>query len=175
MFPQDPRTAQRAKRRRLLTDALSARIRRGLIRYLEVIVDLSRASATSDFRPTRFAVVLGVSRAGAGSCMLLCCMHRACQHLPLAAGLRPEVRLPPCITSYIQCTSSDDVYRGAAAVHPGVLRPEPAQPPGHSGAAQWRGGAPHRLVWQPGAPLVKQRLPWQLVYEETAHVGSPSQ
>ena len=86
MFPQDPRAAQRAKRRRLLTDALSARIRRGLIRYLEVIVDLSRASATSDFRPTRFAVVLGVSRAGAGSCMLLCCMHCACQHLPLAAG-----------------------------------------------------------------------------------------
>lgn len=56
---QDPRAAQRAKRRRLLTEALSARIRRGLIRYLEVIVDLSRASAMADFRPTRFAVVLG--------------------------------------------------------------------------------------------------------------------
>lgn len=56
---QDPRAAQRAKRRRLLTEALSARIRRGLIRYLEVVVDLSRASATTDFRPTRFAVVLG--------------------------------------------------------------------------------------------------------------------
>lgn len=74
---QDPRAAQRAKRRRLLTDALSARIRRGLIRYLEVIVDLSRASATTDFRPTRFAVVLGVRHAGMGGCMLLCCMHRA--------------------------------------------------------------------------------------------------
>jgi len=36
LFPQDPRAAQRAKRRRLLTEALSVRIRRGLIRYLEV-------------------------------------------------------------------------------------------------------------------------------------------
>jgi hypothetical protein len=81
---QDPRAAQRAKRRRLLTDALSARIRRGLIRYLEVIVDLSRASATTDFRPTRFAVVLGVEHAAMGFCMFFCCTHRTCQ--PLAAG-----------------------------------------------------------------------------------------
>mmetsp|Transcript_11153 Transcript_11153/g.33448 ORF Transcript_11153/g.33448 Transcript_11153/m.33448 type:complete len:453 (+) Transcript_11153:338-1696(+) len=56
----DPRAAQRAKRRRLLSEAVSARIRRGLIRYLEVIVDLSRASSLSDFRPTRASVVAGV-------------------------------------------------------------------------------------------------------------------
>ena len=57
--PQDPRAAQRAKRRRLLSEAVSARIRRGLIRYLEVVVDLSRSAALGDFRPTRASVVAG--------------------------------------------------------------------------------------------------------------------
>ena len=62
--PQDPRAAQRAKRRRLLSEAVSARIRRGLIRYLEVVVDLSRASALGDFRPTRASVVAGAATPG---------------------------------------------------------------------------------------------------------------
>eukprot|EP00884_Botryococcus_braunii_P004550 jgi/Botrbrau1/14096/Bobra.182_3s0041.1 len=48
---------QRAKRRRLLSAAASARIRRGMIRYLQVVVDLSRAAAMNDMRPNRATVV----------------------------------------------------------------------------------------------------------------------
>ncbi|KAK9828063.1 hypothetical protein WJX81_007161 [Elliptochloris bilobata] len=58
--PLDQKEEQRAKRRRLLSAAASARIRRGMIRYLQVVVDLSQAAAIADMRPSRLAVIGGV-------------------------------------------------------------------------------------------------------------------
>ncbi|CAK0742284.1 hypothetical protein CVIRNUC_001385 [Coccomyxa viridis] len=58
--PLDFREEQRAKRQRLLSAAASASIRRGMIRYLQIIVDLSRASSIGDMRPNRLAVMAGV-------------------------------------------------------------------------------------------------------------------
>ncbi|KAL4856793.1 General transcription factor IIH subunit 2 [Chlorella vulgaris] len=51
---------QRARRRRLMSAAASARIRRGMVRYVEVVLDLSRAAALADMRPLRAAVMSGV-------------------------------------------------------------------------------------------------------------------
>ncbi|EIE24534.1 transcription factor TFIIH, 44 kDa subunit, partial [Coccomyxa subellipsoidea C-169] len=58
--PLDFREEQRAKRRRLLSAAATACIRRGMIRYLQIIVDLSRAASIGDMRPNRLAVMSGV-------------------------------------------------------------------------------------------------------------------
>ena len=44
---QDRSEEQRARRRRLLSAAASARIRRGMIRYVQVVLDLSRAASLS--------------------------------------------------------------------------------------------------------------------------------
>ncbi|KAK9816858.1 hypothetical protein WJX72_006257 [[Myrmecia] bisecta] len=60
--PLDIREEQRAKRRRLGAEA-SARIRRGMIRYLQIVVDLSRATSIADMRPSRIAVMSGVLQA----------------------------------------------------------------------------------------------------------------
>mmetsp|Transcript_15614 Transcript_15614/g.46061 ORF Transcript_15614/g.46061 Transcript_15614/m.46061 type:complete len:458 (-) Transcript_15614:390-1763(-) len=54
---------QRAKRRRLLTAAQSARIRKGMIRYVVLVIDLSRASSAQDMRPNRLSVMLRVAKA----------------------------------------------------------------------------------------------------------------
>lgn len=51
---------QRARRRRLLSAAQSARIRRGMIRYVQVVLDLSRAASLTDMRPLRAAVMSGI-------------------------------------------------------------------------------------------------------------------
>ncbi|KAK9821495.1 hypothetical protein WJX74_003082 [Apatococcus lobatus] len=56
----DMREEQRAKRKRLLSAAMSARIRRGMIRYLQVVVDLSRAASIQDMRPNRAAAMASV-------------------------------------------------------------------------------------------------------------------
>ena len=53
----DEDSKRRERRRRILTAAESARIRRGMIRYVEIIVDLSRAAAITDMRPVRSAVM----------------------------------------------------------------------------------------------------------------------
>lgn len=53
----DTQTERRARRLRTLHAAHAARIRRGLIRYLEIVVDLSRAAAATDMRPLRAAVM----------------------------------------------------------------------------------------------------------------------
>lgn len=53
---------QRARRQQLLSTAASARIRRGLIRYVQLVIDLSRAAAMTDMRPNRAAVLLGVAQ-----------------------------------------------------------------------------------------------------------------
>ncbi|BDA42827.1 General transcription factor IIH subunit 2 [Coccomyxa sp. Obi] len=58
--PLDFREEQRAKRRRLLSAAATACIRRGMIRYLQIVVDLSRAASIGDMRPNRLAVMSGV-------------------------------------------------------------------------------------------------------------------
>ncbi|PSC68451.1 general transcription factor IIH subunit 2 [Micractinium conductrix] len=56
----NPEEEQRARRRRLLSAAQSARIRRGMIRYVQVVLDLSRAASLSDMRPLRAAVMSGI-------------------------------------------------------------------------------------------------------------------
>ena len=53
---------QAARRRRLLSSTTSARVRRGMIRYLQLVIDLSRAAGLSDMRPVRSAVMFGATR-----------------------------------------------------------------------------------------------------------------
>jgi hypothetical protein len=48
---------QRAKRARMQAATASARIRRGMMRYLFVVLDVSRATLMTDMRPTRLAVL----------------------------------------------------------------------------------------------------------------------
>ncbi|XP_068665958.1 general transcription factor IIH subunit 2-like [Aristolochia californica] len=56
--PIDSATLHHAQyRRRLQSYSSTVRIQKGLIRYLYVVIDLSRAAAETDFRPTRRAVV----------------------------------------------------------------------------------------------------------------------
>ncbi|KAK9805068.1 hypothetical protein WJX73_010881 [Symbiochloris irregularis] len=59
----DVRQEQRAKRQRLLGAAATARIRRGLIRYTLVVIDLSRAASVTDMRGSRIAVMSAVLQA----------------------------------------------------------------------------------------------------------------
>ncbi|XP_058082146.1 general transcription factor IIH subunit 2 [Magnolia sinica] len=49
--------AQYRRRLRSLSSSSSSRIQKGLIRYLYVVVDLSRAASETDFRPSRMVVV----------------------------------------------------------------------------------------------------------------------
>ena len=42
-----------------MSEAMSARIKRGMIRYIDIIIDLSRAAAMNDFRPSRLVVMTG--------------------------------------------------------------------------------------------------------------------
>ncbi|KXZ56829.1 hypothetical protein GPECTOR_1g748 [Gonium pectorale] len=58
----DKTAEQRARRKRLLSAAQSARIRKGMIRYLLLVVDLSRAASATDLRPNRLACMLGLAR-----------------------------------------------------------------------------------------------------------------
>lgn len=60
--PLDRTSEQRKKRQRLLSAAQSARIRRGMIRYMELVIDLSAAASVGDFRPSRLAVMLDVAQ-----------------------------------------------------------------------------------------------------------------
>ncbi|XP_057437928.1 general transcription factor IIH subunit 2 [Lotus japonicus] len=47
----------RRRLRALASKAATARIQKGLIRYLYIVVDLSKAAAETDFRPSRMAVI----------------------------------------------------------------------------------------------------------------------
>ncbi|GLC44389.1 hypothetical protein PLESTM_001591800 [Pleodorina starrii] len=58
----DKTAEQRERRKRLLSAAQSARIRKGMIRYLLLVVDLSRAASAQDLRPNRLACILGLCR-----------------------------------------------------------------------------------------------------------------
>lgn len=60
--PLDSTAEQRARRKRLLTAAQRARIRKGMIRYLQLVIDLSRAASVQDWRPNRLVVMLGLCR-----------------------------------------------------------------------------------------------------------------
>ncbi|KAK4606979.1 hypothetical protein RGQ29_000974 [Quercus rubra] len=59
--PMDNKTLYHAQYRRrirsLSSQATTSRIQKGLIRYLYIVVDLSRAAAEMDYRPSRMAVV----------------------------------------------------------------------------------------------------------------------
>lgn len=56
--PIDNKTIQHAQyRRRLRSYSSSARIQKGLIRFLYIVIDLSRAAGEMDFRPSRMFVV----------------------------------------------------------------------------------------------------------------------
>ncbi|KAG2442629.1 hypothetical protein HXX76_002714 [Chlamydomonas incerta] len=58
----DKTAEQRARRQRLLSAAQSARIRKGMIRYVLLVVDLSRAAAAQDLRPNRLGCMLSLCR-----------------------------------------------------------------------------------------------------------------
>ncbi|KAF3457095.1 hypothetical protein FNV43_RR01752 [Rhamnella rubrinervis] len=55
--PIDSKTLFHAQYRRRLRTATTARIQKGLIRYLFIVIDLSKAASEMDFRPSRMAVV----------------------------------------------------------------------------------------------------------------------
>lgn len=55
--PIDNKTLYHAQYRRRLRTASAVRIQKGLIRYLFLVIDLSKAAAEMDFRPSRRAVV----------------------------------------------------------------------------------------------------------------------
>ena len=150
---QDPRAAQRAKRRRLLTDALSARIRRGLIRYLEVIVDLSRASATTDFRPTRFSVVLGVSCGAAGDLKLVVCALGTHQHLHLAADC---VQQCACCPTFIHAPNFRFLVLCAGVLQQFIREFFDQNPLSHLGILVLRNGVAERLTDLSGSPVRHQ-------------------
>lgn len=60
LIPLEGAQEQRARRRRLLSGVHSARIRRGMIRFVELVLDLSRAASMTDMRPLRAVVMSGV-------------------------------------------------------------------------------------------------------------------
>eukprot|EP00873_Tetraselmis_striata_P022827 jgi/Tetstr1/443091/TSEL_031147.t1 len=60
--PLDRTSEQRKKRQRLLSAAQSARIRRGMIRYMELVIDLSAAASAADMRPNRLSVMVDVAQ-----------------------------------------------------------------------------------------------------------------
>mmetsp|Transcript_13699 Transcript_13699/g.29407 ORF Transcript_13699/g.29407 Transcript_13699/m.29407 type:complete len:458 (-) Transcript_13699:231-1604(-) len=53
---------QRARRKRLLSAAQTARIRKGMIRYMLLVIDLSRGASAQDFRPNRLSCMIRVIR-----------------------------------------------------------------------------------------------------------------
>ncbi|KAI5322252.1 PREDICTED: general mRNAion factor [Prunus dulcis] len=55
--PIDNQSLKHAQYRRRLRAASTARIQKGLIRYLYIVIDLSKAAAEMDFRPSRMGVV----------------------------------------------------------------------------------------------------------------------
>lgn len=55
--PIDNKTLYHAQYRRRLRTATAARIQKGLIRYLYVVIDLSRAATETDYKPNRMVVV----------------------------------------------------------------------------------------------------------------------
>ncbi|XP_073050655.1 general transcription factor IIH subunit 2-like [Primulina eburnea] len=55
--PIDNKTLQHAQYRRRLRTATSVRIQKGLIRYLYIVLDLSRAASEMDYKPSRMVVV----------------------------------------------------------------------------------------------------------------------
>lgn len=57
---QDTAAAMRPHRQR--AKALVGRIRRGMIRYLQLVVDMSRAATVPDWRPSRLVVIAGAHR-----------------------------------------------------------------------------------------------------------------
>ncbi|GFR41049.1 hypothetical protein Agub_g1692, partial [Astrephomene gubernaculifera] len=58
----DKTAEQRERRKRLLSAAQSARIRKGMIRYLLLVIDLSRAASAQDLRPSRLGCMLSLCR-----------------------------------------------------------------------------------------------------------------
>ncbi|MEW5303288.1 MAG: hypothetical protein WDW36_005994 [Sanguina aurantia] len=62
LLRMDKTAEQRAKRRRLLSAAQSARVRKGMIRYVMLAVDLSIAALGSDLRPNRLTCMLTICK-----------------------------------------------------------------------------------------------------------------
>lgn len=57
LLPVSVLAQQRARRRRLLEAYKDARVQKGVIRYLQLVVDWSKACTLSDFRPYRGAAL----------------------------------------------------------------------------------------------------------------------
>lgn len=64
MQAQDNTAALRARRQKAASAAQASRIRRGMIRYLVLVVDLSRAASAPDaLRPSRLLAMLSAAKA----------------------------------------------------------------------------------------------------------------
>jgi transcription initiation factor TFIIH subunit 2 len=61
--PDDGGAGAAARRRRALAAAAAARVRRGLIRYVQLVLDLSRAAGLQDMRPVRAAAMAAAAEA----------------------------------------------------------------------------------------------------------------
>ncbi len=53
----------RERRARALSSASSGRLRKGMLRHLLLVLDMSAAAAATDMRPSRLRVMLGAARA----------------------------------------------------------------------------------------------------------------
>eukprot|EP00879_Flechtneria_rotunda_P010612 GHRR01011092.1.p2 GENE.GHRR01011092.1~~GHRR01011092.1.p2 ORF type:complete len:222 (+),score=75.52 GHRR01011092.1:284-949(+) len=60
--PLDATAELRARRQRALSAAQTARIRKGMIRYVLLVLDLSRAATATDMRPSRLSAMAGSAR-----------------------------------------------------------------------------------------------------------------
>eukprot|EP00803_Ostreobium_quekettii_P003879 evm.model.scf_167.20 EVM.evm.TU.scf_167.20 scf_167:126901-131500(+) len=63
LLPVDHVKEQRARRKRLMESHRTARIHRGMIRYVQLLLDFSQAAAMQDMKPNRFVVMLGIVKA----------------------------------------------------------------------------------------------------------------
>ncbi|GBF89199.1 general transcription factor IIH subunit 2 [Raphidocelis subcapitata] len=61
--PVDPTAELRARRQRITSAARSARVRKGMIRYVLLVIDLSKAAAVMDMRPSRLSIMTGAAKA----------------------------------------------------------------------------------------------------------------
>ena len=118
LLQQDRLQEQRARRqRRLLSAAQSARIRRGMIRYVQVVLDLSRAASLSGVRAC-------VQPAGGGSLFtapLHCSTPRRSYTVRGGAALSTPCTTPPPPHTHTH-TSPADMRPVRSVVMAGILR-----------------------------------------------------
>jgi hypothetical protein len=63
MYAQSDAIRQKTRRERLMmSSAHTAQVRRGMIRYMELVIDLSKAASIADMRPLRSGAMFGAAK-----------------------------------------------------------------------------------------------------------------